>query len=77
MGRRGQRRLTGRRLPPGVGRDPYQQEAGLIAAGDTTQARRMAQFMRNGQYISAPTAGDGTTYPPGWFPRYSPVRYGT
>jgi glucoamylase len=29
--------------------------------------------MWNDQFISADTAGDGTTYPPGSFPRYSPV----
>src|SRR5262249_25861029 len=51
----------------------YQQATGLIAAGDSAQALRMAQFMWNSQYISANTAGDGTTYPPGSFPRYSPV----
>jgi glucoamylase len=55
------------------GRDLYQQATGLIAAGDTAQARRMAQFMWNSQYIGTPTAGDGTTYPAGSFPRYSPV----
>lgn len=55
------------------GRDLYQQATGLIAAGDTAQAKRMAQFMWNSQYISSPTAGDGTTYPAGSFPRYSPV----
>lgn len=55
------------------GRDLYQQATGLIAAGDTAQARRMAQFLWNSQYIGTATAGDGTTYPPGSFPRYSPV----
>jgi glucoamylase len=55
------------------GRDLYQQATGLIAAGDTAQATRMAQFMWNDQFISTPTAGDGTTYPAGSFPRYSPV----
>jgi glucoamylase len=29
--------------------------------------------MWNSQFIAAPTAGDGTTYPAGAFPRYSPV----
>jgi glucoamylase len=55
------------------GRDLYQQATGLIAAGDSAQALRMAQFMWNNQYISTNTAGDGTTYPPGSFPRYSPA----
>jgi glucoamylase len=55
------------------GRDLYQQATGLIAAGDSAQALRMAQFMWNSQYISTNTVGDGTTYPPGSFPRYSPV----
>jgi glucoamylase len=55
------------------GRDLYQQAMGLIAAGDSGQALRMAQFMWNTQFINAATAGAGTTYPPGSFPRYSPV----
>jgi glucoamylase len=55
------------------GRDLYQQATGLIADGDSAQALRMAKFMWNAQYIAAPTAGDGTTYPAGSFPRYSPV----
>ena len=55
------------------GRDLYQQATGLIAAGDTAQAKRMAQFLWNSQWIGSPTAGDGTTYPAGAFPRYSPV----
>jgi glucoamylase len=55
------------------GRDLYQQAMGLIAAGDSGQALRMAQFMWNTQFISSDTSGDGTTYPPGSFPRYSPV----
>jgi glucoamylase len=55
------------------GRDLYQQATGLIAAGDSAQALRMAQFMWNSQYIGTNTAGDGTTYPPGSFPRFSPV----
>jgi glucoamylase len=57
------------------GRDLYQQATGLLAAGDTTQARRMAQFLWNSQYIDTSTPGDGTgtTYSPGSFPRYSPV----
>jgi glucoamylase len=55
------------------GRDLYQQATGLIAAGDSAQALRMAQFMWNNQYIGANTPGGGTTYPPGSFPRYSPV----
>jgi glucoamylase len=55
------------------GRDLYQQATGLIADGDTGQALRMARFMWNSQYIASPTPGDGTTYPAGSFPRYSPV----
>ena len=55
------------------GRDLYQQAMGLIAAGDSEQALRMAQFMWNTQFISADTSGAGTTYAPGSFPRYSPV----
>ena len=55
------------------GRDLYQQATGLIAAGDSAQALRMAQFLWNGQFISTTTPGGGTTYPPGSFPRYSPV----
>jgi glucoamylase len=55
------------------GRDLYQQAMGLIAAGDSAQALRMAQFMWNRQYIGTSTSGAGTTYPSGSFPRYSPV----
>ncbi|RZS34315.1 glucoamylase [Herbihabitans rhizosphaerae] len=55
------------------GRDLYHQATGLIAAGDTAQARRMAEFMWRRQWIGTPTPGDGTTYPAGSFPRYSPV----
>jgi glucoamylase len=55
------------------GRDLYQQATGLLAAGDTAQARRMAEFLWNSQYINALTLGDGTIYAPGSFPRYSPV----
>jgi glucoamylase len=55
------------------GHDLYQQATGLIAAGDSAQALRMAQFMWNNQYINTDTSGDGTAYPPGSFPRYSPV----
>jgi glucoamylase len=55
------------------GRDLYQQAMGLIAAGDSAQAMRMAQFMWNTQFISASTPGNGTTYSAGSFPRYSPV----
>ena len=55
------------------GRDLYQQATGLIAAGDSAQALRMAQFMWNSQYVSVSTPGDNTTYSPGSFPRYSPV----
>src|SRR5258708_25543792 len=46
---------------------------GLIAAGDAAQALRMARFMWTKQFISANTPGDGTTYQPGSFPRYSPL----
>ena len=55
------------------GRDLYQQATGLLAAGDSAQALRMAQFMWNRQNITTSTSGDGITYPPGSFPRYSPV----
>jgi len=55
------------------GRDLYQQATGLLAAGDLAQAQRMAQFMWNSQFIGSPTQGSGTSYPPGSFPRYSPV----
>jgi glucoamylase len=54
-------------------RDLYQQATGLIAAGDPGQALRMAQFLWNSQFVGAMTSGDGTTYEPGSFPRYSPV----
>src|SRR5256714_3701780 len=57
----------------GWGRDLYQQATGLLAAGDAAQAKRMAQFMWSSQYVATSTPGDGTTYPPGSFPRYSPV----
>ncbi|MFY9725748.1 MAG: RICIN domain-containing protein [Bryobacteraceae bacterium] len=55
------------------GRDLYQQAMGLIAAGDLMQALRMGQFLWNSQFISSSTAGAGTTYRAGSFPRYSPV----
>jgi len=55
------------------GRDLYHQATGLLAAGDPGQARRMARFMWDTQFITADTPGDGTTYLPGAFPRYSPV----
>jgi glucoamylase len=55
------------------GRDLYQQAMGLIAAGDSSQALRMAQFLWNSQFVGTTTAGDGTTYQPGSFPRYTPV----
>lgn len=55
------------------GRDLYEQATALIADGDTAQAKRMAQFLWNSQYIATSTAGDGTTYAAGSFPRYSPV----
>ena len=55
------------------GRDLYQQATGLIAAGDSSQARRMAQFLWSSQFVGTATPGDGTTYEPGSFPRYTPV----
>jgi glucoamylase len=55
------------------GRDLYEQATGLIAAGDTAQATRMAQFLWNSQWIGSTTAGEGATYAAGSFPRYSPV----
>ncbi|HEV3355803.1 MAG TPA: glycoside hydrolase family 15 protein [Pseudonocardiaceae bacterium] len=55
------------------GRDLYEQATGLIADGDTAQAKQMAQFMWNDQWIGSATAGSGTTYQAGAFPRYSPV----
>jgi glucoamylase len=60
------------------GRDLYQQATGLLAAGDTAQAKRMAQFMWERQYIATPAEGvtaEGghCAYAPGSFPRYSPV----
>ena len=55
------------------GRDLYRRAMGLIAAGNSAQALRMAGFLWDSQLISANTSGDGTTYPPGSFPRYSPV----
>ncbi|MBV8452073.1 MAG: RICIN domain-containing protein [Deltaproteobacteria bacterium] len=55
------------------GRDLYQQATGLIAAGDTGQASRMAKFMWDTQFISVNTPGKGTSYSPGSFPRFSPV----
>ena len=55
------------------GRDLYQQATGLIAAGDSAQALRMAQFLWNAQFIGTTTPGDGTTYAPGSLPRYSSV----
>jgi glucoamylase len=55
------------------GRDLYQQAMGLIAAGDSSQALRMAQFLWSSQFVETATAGAGTTYPPGSFPRYTPV----
>jgi glucoamylase len=54
-------------------RDLYQQGTALLAAGDAAQAKRMAQWLWNRQQITAWTAGDGVTYGPGSFPRYSPV----
>ena len=55
------------------GRDLYQQAMGLIAAGDSSQALRMAQFLWSSQFVGTTTPGDGTTYQPGSFPRYTPV----
>jgi glucoamylase len=55
------------------GRDLYQQAMGLIAVGDSRQALRMAQFLWNSQFVGSTTPGDGTTYQPGSFPRYTPV----
>ncbi len=55
------------------GRDLYQQAMGLIAAGDSSQALRMAQFLWKSQFIGTTTSGDNTTYQPGSFPRYTPV----
>ena len=55
------------------GRDLYQQAMGLIAAGDSSRALRMAQFLWSSQFIGVTTTGDGTTYAAGSFPRYSPV----
>ena len=55
------------------GRDLYQQAMGLIAAGNSSQALRMAQLLWNAQFVDATTPGDNTTYAPGSFPRYSPV----
>ncbi len=55
------------------GRDLYEQAMGLIAAGDSAQALRMAQFLWTSQFIGATTPGGGTTYAPGAFPRYTPV----
>jgi glucoamylase len=54
-------------------RDLYQQGTALLAAGDATQAKRMAQWLWNRQQITAWTQGDGVSYGPGSFPRYSPV----
>ncbi len=54
-------------------RDLYQQGTALIAAGDAAQAKRMAQWLWDRQQITAWTSGDGVTYGPGSFPRYSPV----
>jgi len=55
------------------GRDLYQQAMGLIAAGDSGQALRMAKFLWNSQFVGADMSGDGMTYQPGSFPRYTPV----
>ncbi|MHB1473751.1 MAG: glycoside hydrolase family 15 protein [Dermatophilaceae bacterium] len=55
------------------GRDLYQQGTAMLAVGDAAQAQRMAKFLWTQQYISTATAGDGTTYQPGSFPRYTPV----
>ena len=55
------------------GRDLYQQATGLIAAGDSDQASRMAKSLWSSQFVGTPTPGDGTIYQPGSFPRYTPV----
>ena len=55
------------------GRDLYQQAMGLIAAGNSSQALRMAQFLWSSQFVGTTTPGDGTTYQPGSLPRYTPV----
>lgn len=55
------------------GRDLYEQATGLLAAGDSAQPLRMAQFMWNNQYLSTNTPGSNTTYLAGSFPRFSPV----
>lgn len=54
-------------------RDLYQQATGLLAAGDTAGAKRMAQWLWNRQQITDWMQGDGVSYGPGSFPRYSPV----
>ena len=54
-------------------RDLYQQATALLAAGDTAQATRMAQWLWNRQQITAWTQGDSIWYGPGSFPRYTPV----
>jgi glucoamylase len=54
-------------------RDLYQQGTALLAAGDAAQAKRMAQWLWDRQQITTWTPGDGVTYGPGSFPRYSPV----
>jgi glucoamylase len=46
---------------------------GLIAAGDSSQALRMAQFLWSSQFVGTTTPGDGTIYQLGSFPRYTPV----
>ncbi len=46
---------------------------GLIAAVILSQALRMAQFLWSTQFVGTTTPGDGTTYQPGLFPRYTPV----
>jgi glucoamylase len=53
-------------------RDLYQQAVGLIAAGDSAQALRMARFLWNSQYLAVTTT-NSPPYLPGSFPRYSPV----
>jgi glucoamylase len=50
------------------GRDLYQQAMGLIAAGDSSQALRMAQFLWSSQFVETTTPGNRTTYQPGSFP---------
>ena len=49
------------------GRDLYQQAMGLIAAGNSSQALRMAQFLWNAQFLGATTPGAGRRMRPARF----------